>query len=50
MGDGRSSTRLARGIVRTGLAMAVALTEGEGDERFEFGLDLLLRGIASTVK
>ena len=32
------------------LVMAVALTEGEGDERFEFGLDLLLRGIASTVK
>lgn len=31
-------------------AMAVTLTEGEGDERFEFGLDLLLRGIASTVK
>ncbi len=26
MGDGLSSTRLARGIVRTGLAMAVALT------------------------
>jgi AcrR family transcriptional regulator len=30
-------------------AMAVALTSGEGDERFEFGLDLLVRGIASTV-
>lgn len=26
------------------------LTEGDGDARFEFGLDLLVRGIASTVK
>jgi AcrR family transcriptional regulator len=30
-------------------AMAAALTTGDGDERFEFGLDLLVRGIASTV-
>jgi hypothetical protein len=30
-------------------AMAVALTDGDGDERFDFGLDILIRGIASTV-
>lgn len=30
-------------------AMAEALTTGDGEERFEFGLDLLVRGIASTV-
>jgi AcrR family transcriptional regulator len=30
------------------VAMAVPLTTGDGDERFEFGLDLLVRGIAST--
>ncbi len=30
-------------------AMAVALTSGDGDERFDFGLDILIRGIASTV-
>jgi AcrR family transcriptional regulator len=30
-------------------AMAVVLTSGDGDERFDFGLDLLIRGIASTV-
>jgi AcrR family transcriptional regulator len=30
-------------------AMAVSMTTGDDDERFEFGLDLLLRGIASTV-
>lgn len=32
------------------VAMAGALTGPSGDERFEFGLDLLVRGIASTVK
>jgi AcrR family transcriptional regulator len=32
------------------LALAGPLTEGDGDHRFEFGLDLLVRGIASTVK
>lgn len=31
-------------------ALAGPLTEGDGDHRFEFGLDLLVRGIASTVK
>jgi AcrR family transcriptional regulator len=30
-------------------AMAVVLTSGDGDERFDFGLDILIRGIASTV-
>jgi AcrR family transcriptional regulator len=30
-------------------AMAVALTSGDGDDRFDFGLDILIRGIASTV-
>jgi AcrR family transcriptional regulator len=30
-------------------ALAGPLTEGDGDHRFEFGLDLLVRGIASTV-
>jgi AcrR family transcriptional regulator len=30
------------------VAMAIPLTTGDGDERFEFGLDLLVRGIAST--
>jgi hypothetical protein len=29
--------------------MAVVLTSGDGDERFDFGLDILIRGIASTV-
>jgi AcrR family transcriptional regulator len=28
--------------------MASPLTTGDGDERFEFGLDILVRGIAST--
>jgi AcrR family transcriptional regulator len=32
------------------VAMAGPLTSGDGDHRFEFGLDLLVRGIASTVK
>ncbi len=32
------------------VGMAGPLTSGDGDERFEFGLDLLVRGIASTVK
>jgi AcrR family transcriptional regulator len=32
------------------VAMAEPLTSGDGDHRFEFGLDLLVRGIASTVK
>jgi AcrR family transcriptional regulator len=32
------------------VAMAEPLTGGDGNERFEFGLDLLIRGIASTVK
>ena len=32
------------------VTMAVPLTTGDHDERFEFGLDLLVRGIASTVK
>lgn len=31
-------------------ALAGPLTDGDGDHRFEFGLDLLVRGIASTVK
>jgi AcrR family transcriptional regulator len=31
------------------VAMAGPLTSGDGDHRFEFGLDLLVRGIASTV-
>jgi len=31
------------------VAMAAAVTEPGGDDRFEFGLDLLIRGIASTV-
>jgi AcrR family transcriptional regulator len=30
-------------------ALAGPLTDGDGDHRFEFGLDLLVRGIASTV-
>jgi AcrR family transcriptional regulator len=30
-------------------SMAVLLTSGDGDERFDFGLDILIRGIASTV-
>ena len=30
-------------------AMAVALTSGDGDARFGFGLEILIRGIASTV-
>jgi AcrR family transcriptional regulator len=30
------------------VAMAIPMTTGDGDERFEFGLDLLVRGIAST--
>jgi AcrR family transcriptional regulator len=29
------------------VALAAALTSGEGDERFEFGLDLLVRGLMS---
>jgi AcrR family transcriptional regulator len=32
------------------VALAGPLTTGDGDHRFEFGLDLLVRGIASTVK
>jgi AcrR family transcriptional regulator len=32
------------------VAMAGPLTSGDGDHRFEFGLDLLVRGIASTAK
>jgi AcrR family transcriptional regulator len=32
------------------VALAEPLTSGDGDHRFEFGLDLLVRGIASTVK
>jgi AcrR family transcriptional regulator len=32
------------------VGMAGPLTAGVGDDRFEFGLDLLVRGIASTVK
>jgi AcrR family transcriptional regulator len=32
------------------VAMAEPLTAGDHEERFEFGLDLLVRGIASTVK
>jgi AcrR family transcriptional regulator len=31
------------------VALAEPLTSGDGDHRFEFGLDLLVRGIASTV-
>ena len=31
------------------VALAGPLTGGNGDERFEFGLDMLVRGIASTV-
>jgi AcrR family transcriptional regulator len=31
------------------VALAEPLTTGDGDHRFEFGLDLLIRGIASTV-
>jgi AcrR family transcriptional regulator len=31
------------------VALAVPMTTGGGDERFEFGLDLLVRGIASTI-
>ena len=31
------------------VALAGPLTSGDGDHRFEFGLDLLVRGIASTV-
>jgi AcrR family transcriptional regulator len=30
------------------VAMAIPLTAGDGNERFEFGLDLIVRGIAST--
>ena len=30
--------------------LARALVTGDGDERFEFGLDMLVRGIASTVE
>jgi AcrR family transcriptional regulator len=29
--------------------MAEALTSGDGNERYEFGLDMLLRGIATTI-
>jgi AcrR family transcriptional regulator len=29
------------------VAMAAAMTSGDGDERFEFGLDVLVRGLAS---
>jgi AcrR family transcriptional regulator len=32
------------------VAMAEPLTSGDGDHRFEFGLDLLVRGIASTAR
>jgi AcrR family transcriptional regulator len=32
------------------VSMADALTTGDHEERYEFGLDLLVRGIASTVK
>jgi AcrR family transcriptional regulator len=32
------------------VAMAEPLTSGDGDHRFEFGLDILVRGIASTVR
>jgi AcrR family transcriptional regulator len=32
------------------VALAEPLTSGERDHRFEFGLDILVRGIASTVK
>ncbi|HSY14938.1 MAG TPA: TetR/AcrR family transcriptional regulator C-terminal domain-containing protein, partial [Jatrophihabitantaceae bacterium] len=32
------------------VAMAGPLTSADRDERFEFGLDLLVRGIASTVR
>jgi AcrR family transcriptional regulator len=32
------------------VALAEPMTSGSGDHRFEFGLDLLVRGIASTVK
>jgi len=32
------------------VAMAEPLTSADGDHRFEFGLDLLVRGIASTVQ
>jgi AcrR family transcriptional regulator len=32
------------------VALAEPLTSGDGDHRFEFGLDILVRGIASTVK
>ena len=31
------------------VAMAVPLTTGDRDERFEFGVDMIIRGIASTV-
>ena len=31
----------------TTVAMATILTTGDGDERFEFGLDVLLRGLKS---
>jgi hypothetical protein len=30
--------------------MAEALTSGDGNQRYEFGLDVLLRGIASTLE
>jgi hypothetical protein len=29
------------------VALAGALTEGSGDERFEFGLEVLVRGLAA---
>jgi AcrR family transcriptional regulator len=32
------------------VSMAGPLTAGDGDERFDFGLDLIIRGIASTVR
>jgi hypothetical protein len=30
--------------------MAAALTSGEGDDRFEFGLEVLIRGLASMAE
>ena len=32
------------------LALAIPLTSGDGDERFEFGLDLLIRGLEAHVE
>ena len=29
-------------------AMAVAMTSGSGEERFEFGLDVLINGLVAT--